>query len=360
MHAPRAWEMEVATTCALDHVAWANVLEPGTANEDGLRVHRFAVGPRNQERYEEIHSFIADGTATYAQELEWLAQSVWAPDLHEFLSGRGDAYDLIVFSPYLFGTTVWGTNVRPQRSVLMPCLHDEPYAHLKVMKRLFQSARGCIFNSPPEQSFALRLYGPVSGFVVGMGFDPPATPPAVGFADQRGLGKYVLYAGRLEEGKRVDVAVNFAVRYARERPSAPKLVLVGSGSYRIPRAARDVVEEVGFLEEGERRAAYREALALVNPSHLESLSLVLLEAWLEETPALVAQGSDVLRYHCEQSGGGFVFGSYEEYRNALDRLDDDQGLRDQMGRDGAAYVQATYGWPTVRSRLQTAVEHLAS
>jgi glycosyltransferase involved in cell wall biosynthesis len=93
---------------------------------------------------------------------------------------------------------------------------------------------------------------------------------------------------------------------------------------------------------------------------LESLSLVLLEAWLEETPALVAQGSDVLRYHCEQSGGGFVFGSYEEYRNALDRLDDDQGLRDQMGRDGAAYVQATYGWPTVRSRLQTAVEHLAS
>ena len=33
----RGWEVEILTTCALDHYTWANDLPAGTAVEDGLR-----------------------------------------------------------------------------------------------------------------------------------------------------------------------------------------------------------------------------------------------------------------------------------------------------------------------------------
>lgn len=359
-HAPDDWTVEVATTCAVDHVTWANQLAPGTTIEDGTTVHRFPVGDRDSGRYARLHRLIADGTATYADEVEWFSQSVWAPGLDDFLDERGCDYDLIALSPYLFGTTVWGANVHPDRTVLMPCLHDEPYAHLETTRRMFGLVRGFIFNSPPEQELARRLYGASDGFVVGMGFDPPAEPPPTGFAAAHELGQYVLYAGRIEEGKRVDVAVEYAVRYARERPGAPKLALIGSGPYRVPLPAQDVVRRVGVVDESERRAAYREAVALVNPSHLESLSLVVLEAWLEETPAIVAAGSDVLRYHSERSGGGFVFHSYDDYRDSLDQLLDNPQLRETMGRAGKAYVIDSYGWPAVSERLRSAAESLAA
>lgn len=357
---PENWVSEVATTCARNHYTWINELPAGESRENGLLVRRFPVGPRDQSRYDELHVPVVNGTAGYAEELEWLANSVWSPELQNFLASEGDRYDLLVFSPYFFGTTVWGAQVAPERSVLVPCLHDEPYARLATVRRVIESVRGCFFNSPAEEDLARELCDVRAGAVVGMGFDAPTHPPRALFAESRGLDSYVLYAGRIEEGKRVHVIVDYALRYAAEREHAPRLVLIGSGTYTPPEEAADVVLEAGFLGADERRAAYAEALALVNPSHMESLSIVLMEAWLEGTPALVAAGSAVLREHCERSGGGFAFNAYEEYRDALDQLRREPEVRQQMGEAGHRYVLNEYGWPAVRERFRNAVELIAS
>jgi glycosyltransferase involved in cell wall biosynthesis len=156
----------------------------------------------------------------------------------------------------------------------------------------------------------------------------------------------------LERGKRVDIAVEYAARLIAERGLDLKLVLIGSGSYRAPRHLRDVVTELGFVSEDEKRAAYAGALALVNPSELESLSLVLLEAWREGTPAVVAAGSEVMRDHCERSGGGFTFADYPGFAAAVTRLMLDPDLRARMGSDGRDYVRSRYSWSAVRTRLQ--------
>ena len=356
---PADWVSEVATTCALDHFSWANVLPAGVSREDGITVHRFPVGPRDPRRYEELHERIVDRPA-YTDELEWLAHSVWSPQLERFLEDEADGYDLALFAPYLFGTTVWGAQVAPDRSVVIPCLHDEPYARLRTVRRLLARVRGCLFNSDAEQRLAERLVPGVRGGVVGAGFDARDEAAASGFARARGLGSYVVYAGRLEEGKRVDVLVEYAVRYAAERRPAPKLVLIGDGRYQPPPSTRGVVVRVGFVPPEERRAAYAGAIALVSASRLESLSLVVLEAFLERTPAVVAVGSAVMREHCERSGGGFVFGSYERYRDALDRLLAAPDLRREMGAAGRAYVREHYSWPAVRERLEQVVTRLAA
>jgi glycosyltransferase involved in cell wall biosynthesis len=192
-----------------------------------------------------------------------------------------------------------------------------------------------------------------------MGYDPPPPgPPNASFAEPRGLGAYVLYAGRLEEGKRVHVAVDYALRYADERENAPKLVLLGLGSYEVPDEADEIIIRAGFVSEEEKRAAYAEALAVVNPSHMESLSLVLMEAWLEGAPALVDEGSAVLREHAKRSAGALTFDSYESYRDALDRLREEDGLRERLGTAGREYVLDAYGWPVVRRRFSEALEAL--
>jgi glycosyltransferase involved in cell wall biosynthesis len=356
----RGYGVEIATTCALDHETWANELPAGTSVADGLRVHRFPVSPRDPARYEELHAVVLGGAPTYADELEWLAQSVSSTGLQRFIEDEAPSHDLVLFAPYLFGTTVWGAQVSPDRSALLPCLHDEPYAYLSTVARVFRAVRGSIFNSDAEARLAARLYGLSDGSVVGVGVEIPARPPERRFAASRGLGRYLLYAGRLEQAKRVDVLVEYASQYAAERPEAPKLVLVGRGSYRPPAWAEDAVVPAGFVDDEDLRAAYAEALAVVNPSTLESLSLVLLEAWREGTPVLAAAASDVMRDHVELSGGGLLFDSYEEFRDAVDRLDGDPELGGRLGQAGREYVASTYAWETVDRRFDAAVRRLAA
>lgn len=353
------WSSEVTTTCAVSHFTWANEVPPGESLEKGLLVRRFEVGPRDGARYEQLHPAVLAGQADYATELEWLANSVWSPDLQRFLEEDSGRYDLVLFAPYFFGTTIWGAQVEPGRSALVPCLHDEPYARLTTVRRLLESVRGCVFNSEAEERLARRLSDIQRSGVVGLGFDPPDGEPSVRFSERRGIGRYVLYSGRIEEGKRVHVVVDYAMRHAADRRDAPRLVLIGSGTYKPPEEAKGIVFHAGFLSEQERRAAYAEAVALVNPSELESFSIVLMEAWREGTPALVASGSDVMREHVERSGGGLTFDSYETYRDGVDRLLQEPDMAKRMGNAGQEYVLDTYGWPAVRERLRTTVEILA-
>lgn len=352
-------EVTVATTCAVDHTTWANELQAGARDEDGVRVLRFRVGRRDADRHGRLHARLqGDGRLSYLRELELMGAGVWSPELQRHLEVHGRGYDLIIFSPYLFGTTFWGVQAHPDRSVLLPCLHDEPDAHMRCLRAPFGAAAGWIFNTPAEERLARRLFAVRDGGVVGMGFDPPAAPPRPGFSRSRGLGRYILYAGRLEQGKRVDVAVEYAARFIAERDPQLRLVLVGRGSYRVPRRHRDRVVELGYLDEDEKRSAYAEALAVVNPSEMESLSLVLLEGWLEGTPALVAGGSEVMREHCERSGGGITFDDYPSFAGGLARMLGDDDERRRMGERGRDYVLGEYGWPAVAGRFRTLVERL--
>lgn len=356
--AAMGWDVEVATTCATDHVTWANDLPEGEAVDAGVRVRRFPVGPRDTARHDVLHAAVLAGRADYADELEWLAQSVWSPRMQEYLDDAD--HDLRILAPYLFGTTVWGAMAHPSRSALLPCLHDEPYAHLRTVRALLGAVAGCAFNAPGEERLARRLAPVRDGGVVGIGFDPPAGAPGPPPGPLADVGPYLLYAGRLEEGKRVHVAVDHAVRLAAETPDAPVLALIGSGGYRPPPEARGRVVELGYLSEQDKRAAYAGALALVNPSEMESLSLVLMEAWLEGTPAIVAAGSEVMSDHVARSGGGVTFAGYDDFRAAVRGVLDDPARAERMGAAGRAYVLDEYGWDAVWERLSGLVTRLAA
>ena len=60
---------------------------------------------------------------------------------------RHRAESVYFFLPYMFGTTYWGAQVCPERAWLIPCLHDEAYAHLTIYEGMFERAHGLLFLS---------------------------------------------------------------------------------------------------------------------------------------------------------------------------------------------------------------------
>lgn len=344
--------VEVATTCATDNERWLNALPAGTTVDDGIPVHRFAVDKRNIHRHRRLMQRLdREGTLNALDSADLLATSVWSSGLQRFLDAHGERFDAITFAPYLFGTTFWGAQSWPERSIVIPCLHDEPMAHLPPIRRMLGSVAALAFNSRGEEALAERILGPVRGSVVGLGFTEPGHPAAPGFAERHGLGRYFLYAGRIEQGKRVDVAAGYVADLARNTDPDLRLAVIGRGSWRPTPDVAPFVNMIGFVDDDEKRSAMAGAVALVNPSESESLSIVLLEAWLEGTPALVAAGSEVMVDHCARSGGGVPFGDQDEFVVAARRLlaDDDMGR--SMGARGHDYVLSEYSEAQVTGRF---------
>ena len=359
MHAAAAgMDVEFATTCAADNERWSNTLPAGESTEGGLTVRRFRVSPRAVRRHGELHArLMRDGTLGTLDEADFLGTSVWSADMQRFIDDEGGGYDAIMFTPYLFGTTIFGAQSWPERTIVIPCLHDEPDAHLPAIQAVLRRVSGLMFNARGEQRLAERLLGPVRGSVVGMGFDPPQGDPGPGLGDGS---PYFVYAGRLEQGKRVHMAAQMFADYARRRDPALRLMLIGRGSWRPPDDLRPFVQHVGYLDEQAKRGALAGARALINPSVLESFSIVLLEAWLEGTPGVVAAGSEVMRDHCEDSGGGIAYANQVEFDAALDRVIGDPAGAREMGEAGRAYVVDQYSWPRVMERFEAAVDVVAS
>jgi glycosyltransferase involved in cell wall biosynthesis len=352
--------VEVLTTCAVDHFTWRDARPAGTEDVNGVPVHRFPVNPhRDHGRWWDLHVAIGGGERLdYASQLEWMGHSVWSEGLQRALEDR-DRYDWIIAMPYLFGTTYWAVAGRPERTALISCLHDEPYAWLPAVRAALSSARGCMVSTEGERQLLERAAPDAATALVGVGFDDEPPPPGgvERFCASRGIRPgYLLYAGRREEAKGLPALFAHYEAFRRTRPGAPLLALMGSGDMPVPDGLRDVVIDLGFVPDADRSAAYAGASVLLHPSRLEALGMVLLEAWRCGTPALVNGASRVLREHCRESGGGLWFTGRAEFVESLGLMLDDAPLRERMAAAGARYARERYSWPAVRTRFLDALD----
>ncbi len=353
--------VEVLTTCARDHLTWRNVLRSGTVTDRGVTVRRFPVRSRDEGTFAALHRRISLGYRLgIDDQLRWAEESVSSPDLYAHLLAHRAAYDVVCFAPYLFGTTLWGSQMVPERAVLIPCLHDEPFAYLDVVRVMFESCRGFIFNSLPEAELARKLYGIASqpSSVVGLGFDPPCPSDPAGFRRRHGLdGPVLLYLGRKETGKNVPLLIEYVSRYRRSRGASVTLVLAGDGPVTV-RPGTDGARDLGYLDEQEKANAYAAATVVCQPSVNESFSIVLMEAWLAGVPVLVHARCAATTHHLFRASGGLAFADYFEFSEALTLLLESAALRSELAAQGRAYVQAEYAWPAVTARLVDALERL--
>ena len=362
--AGRGHPVEVLTTCARDHFTWENHFSPGPAAVNGVAVNRFPVNRRDTVLHQRIQEKISRAEELSPDEEEaWLDNGVTSEPLIAYLKNNASRFDSVIFAPYLFGLTHRGVAAVPGKAVLVPCLHNEPFAYLKATGKLFSNARAVFFNTPGERDLARSLF-PVpeeKTRVIGMGVEPPGEIRPERFTEKFGIRRpFILYAGRREEGKNTPLLIEyFQILRATARPS-PRLdlVLAGSGPVSIPGWAGRFITDAGYLEEQQKWNAYGAAWAFCQPSVNESFSIVLLESWLAGRPALVNGRCPVTLSHCRLSGGGLWFRNHQEFAECVLYLLENPGLADAMGRAGRDYVRRNYGWKTIITSLETALKEI--
>jgi glycosyltransferase involved in cell wall biosynthesis len=361
--AARDFPVEVLSTCAQDHFTMANAYPAGETELNGVRVRRFPVEHGSGRERASIGARITAGLpVSYDEQERWINDWFRSARLYHFLMQEHSRYHTVVLSPYMFWTTYACAQIAPGKSVLRPCLHDEPEARLDIYRPIFRDARGITFNSPPEAELAERILElPRRSEVVGEGVAVPDAYSPERFRRAYGLdGDFILYAGRREGGKNTDMLLDLFAHFVAETGRDLRLVLLGKGEVRVPDAVKDRVVDLGFVSERDMHDGLAAATVVCQPSLYESFSRLIMEAWLAERPTLVYGASAVTSYHCTASRGGIVFGDVEEFIVGLELLLDRPSLRVDMGRNGRRYVLERFTWDHMVGRFVEAVGRWAA
>ena len=356
------WTAEVATTCARDHVTWADELPAGTTRRGRRDGPPLPGGPARRAR------------ATTPCTRPWSPGARATPTSSSgspTASGRRACRRSWRTRP---ATTCacWRrtcsaprSGARRRRRSAAPCCPactTSPTPACETVRRVLGAVRGCLFNAPAEERLARRLAPVRDGGVVGMGFDPPRGPAAGPPGGARGTSaptSSTPAASRRASACRWRSTTSCA--WPPSAATAPSLVLMGRGGYRPPAAARGRVVELGYVTEEEKRAVYAGRGRAGEP---------------------LRDGEPVDRADGGLAGGDARdrrrrLGGDGRPRRPLGRRHDLRALRRVPRRGGAgcsttrpsasawaprgrAYVLDEYGWPAVQERLAAVAERLAA
>lgn len=357
--AGRGHDVEVVTSCALSYVDWSDHFEPGTEELEGVTVHRLpVVRPRDNELFNPLNNRVLFGPKPVPPFLqqEWMRQQgPQVAGLSGWLSEHVPQQDVTIFTTYLYATTHTGLprSAALGPTVLHPTAHDEPPLYLPLFREVFSAPSAFGFLTPEEESLVRARFGVRRrSITLGIGTDLDVRADADRFRSAHDLGDtpYLVFVGRLDPHKGTEELYGLFAAYKERNPGPLKLVLVGEPIRPLP-PHPDVIS-TGFVDDTTRADAVAGAVALIQPSYLESFSLVLVEALAQGVPAIVQAGCAVLAGHAERSGAAFAYRSAREFEAAVDLLASDELLRRRMGAAGRAYVEANYEWEGILERYE--------
>ena len=360
--AGRGYDVEIVTTCALDHYSWENELPEGVSEEDGLVVRRFPVLAPPQPGGVEgtaLGAVREDPRSGPPGELVGLpvrvAADVRVPAASWPALRRGR----------LFALPFWSTSVclpfLAERAVVIPCLHDEPYARLDVLRPVLACPELVWFLSGPSTISATALVRWLGGTALRARaclFLRVTTLPDL----WKGINWPVHLCSTPAGGKRAR-----GPRGCSKRSPLPSveggldldLVCIGKGEpggrHDLPRGSEGRVIDLGFVGDEERNNAFAAATAYVQPSRMESFSRTIMEAWLAGTPVIGSERSDVVTWHCRRSGGGLLFSDGAELAERLNLVARKPDLASELAEAGRRYVIENYTWEPVLDRMEASL-----
>ncbi|MGH9168917.1 MAG: glycosyltransferase family 4 protein, partial [Acidimicrobiia bacterium] len=198
-------------------------------------------------------------------------------------------------------------------------------------------------------------------FLGGAGVDPrPDSRPS----ERR---PRVLFLGRKAPSKRIDLLLTAMEHVWKERPEV-ELVLAGARVPmtdevdrlldQLPEDHKQHIRSLDDVSEEEKHELLGTSSCLVLPSPIESLAIVLLEAWAHATP-VVALDLPALRTIVEPGRDGLLVppDQSEELAEAILTLLDDPSRAEAMGTTGREKVARRFTWDRVAGAYLEAYEH---
>jgi D-inositol-3-phosphate glycosyltransferase len=316
----------------------------------------------------------------------------FARQVLDFAQFEGASYDFL-FSHYWLSGEI-ARLLRPQMGVgwahvahtlglvknrtLAAGARPEPALRIRVETEIAHQADLLVTSTVDESGELIRSYGadPERVAVVPPGVDLTVFQPTerdearqkIGY----GTGRLVLFVGRLERLKGVDIAIRALALLRDRQHDDVRLLIVGEDSFdgdesekeRLRSFAsrvgvRDRVDFLGSVAHHELPFFYSAADVCVMPSYSESFGLVALEAQACGRPVV---GSDVagLRSVVRDDVSGYLIEAHDPatYAERIGRLLDNPELAQQMGRRGRLLAQR-FSWTRTADKLQELFEGVA-
>lgn len=351
-------DVEIITTCVKEFTAdWTeNYFKEGVETVDGIPIRRFKVRKGDMKQFHSINAKLMQGKSiSYDEEGIFLKEMVNSPDMYDYLRSHSEEYHRYVFIPYMFGTTYYGIQACPFKSILIPCLHDESYAYFRHYRETFRDLRGIIFHARPEMELANRILDlrNVKQSLLGEGVETDFEYDADRFRKKFNIDKpYILYAGRKDEAKNINTLITYFKEYRRRNADTDmKLVLIGGGEVSIPDEIKEDVYDLGFLDIQDKYDACAGSVCLCQPSKNESFSIVIMESWLCERPVLVHKACNVTSNFAKESNSGLYFNDYFEFDGCVNYYVNNPDIAAAMGKTGRQFVLDNYKWDVIVKRF---------
>jgi D-inositol-3-phosphate glycosyltransferase len=254
----------------------------------------------------------------------------------------------------------------------------EPPSRIRVEAEIAREADLLIASTEDESLDLVNLYGadPERVFVVPPGVDLTMFQPIDRVEARRKIGygpeRLVLFVGRLERLKGVDVAIHALALLRDRNHDDVRLLILGEDSKdgdesekeRLKAVAteagvRDRVDFLGSVAHHELPYFYSAADLTVMPSYSESFGLVALEAQACGRP-VVASNVSGLRSVVRDDVSGYLVDNQDPaaYAERIGRLLDDPELAAQMGARGRLLAQR-FSWTRTADRLELLFERVA-
>lgn len=376
------YEVEVLTTTIRKPCAAELDFPAGESIEDGIRVRRFKTEPVHPECRRELRSRSNAGKRlrhgldtvrlltpladlhpvwTLRSEAErryFESYEEYAPSMQQFICDHRGEYAAFLPVSYYFTTTIFTALCVPEKCILIPTAHPEKPLYYCLYTQVFTRVRHIAFNTAAEQRLCRRIFGRslAPSSLVGISIEEPETADWAEVKARYDLPeRYVLYVGRMHPMKISAVIPDF-LRYKQEHGSDVKLVMVGPIDPNVVQPGDPEIIFTDAVNDAEKAAIVRHATVMVNPSQMESLSLLLLEALANDVPMLVNGKCEVMKDHCRLSGAALWYDNSRDFVNKLHRLLSDEALRAEMRGKGPTYIRQYYDWETIIGKLRRLIE----
>lgn len=351
------YEVEVLTSKALTYEKWENYYQEDIQNIDDITVRRFGVKRKRNKYFQRLLKELIVHLGWNTEKMTGLWNMVLGPYIPEMLSyieEHKEEYDAFIFVTYMYYPAVFGMEKVADKSVFVPTAHDEYNIHFKIYERIFHLPRKIVYLTEEEKQFVQERFHneEMDSSVIGVGIEVPLDVSEERFRKKYDIdGEYIIYAGRVDNEKGCNEMFDYFLRYISDNGNM-QLVVIGKSYMDIPKNKR--IHYIGYVSEQDKYDGIKGAKLLWLPSRFESLSIAVLEAMALRTPVIVNGRCNVLRGHCERSGGGAWYERYGEFVDSMQKV---------MGADyntfcdnSEQYVRKFYRWDKVISQWRTLLE----
>lgn len=355
------YDVEVLTSCAVEYVKWSNYYKEGVEQINGVTVRRFkTLHEREPKVFSALDSMMLSNPHIEEEISEqWIEHmGPYCPELVEYVDKHQDEYEAIIVVTYLYYTAVKSIVRIKNKAIFIPTAHQEPFIHFDMYKKVFGAADAYVFLTDEEKDLVHSIFHneDVPYEVMGVGVEVPEVVDSERFKKKYNLDNYLIYVGRIDEGKDCPRLFKYFLEYKRRVKSDLRLVLMGKAVCDIPKSP-DIIS-LGFVSEEDKFDGIKGAKALILPSKFESLSISVLEAMTLSVPVIVNGICDVLKGHCVKSNGGLYYKNYFEFEGCINYMMEHPEEYAIMCKNARKYVEDYFQWDDIMKKFDSIIERV--